>query len=142
MNRRFFLSTLSALLAAPALPAMAAPIAQRHMITATIIARSHNRCTTDMLMRHLKVPRDMANRIQTQLLRQGVITPPVAGVSLATNPTNTHCIPNEAMQPNNLLQKAARLKDKLERLALEGEDEAADCTLPKTRTESSESADT
>ena len=112
MNRRFFLSTLGALLAAPALPTMAAPIAPRHLRTATIIARSHNRCTTDMLMRHLNVPLDMATSIQTQLLRQGVITSPLAGVSLATSPTNTHCIPNEAMQPNNLLQKAARLKDK------------------------------
>ena len=86
------------------------------MTTATIIARSHNRCAVDMLMRHLNVSTDMATRIQTQLLRQGVITSPVAGVSLATNPTNTHCIPNEAMKPNNLLQKAARLKQRIERL--------------------------
>lgn len=113
MNRRIFLSTLSALMAAPALPAMAAPIAPQHMITAKIIARSHNRCTTDMLVRHLRVPTDMAARIQAQLLRQGIITPPVAGVSMATNPTNTACITNEAVKPTNLLQKAAQMREKL-----------------------------
>ena len=89
MNRCIFLSTLSALIAAPALPAVAAPIAPQHMITAKIIARSHNRCTAEMLVRHLRVPADMAAHIQAQLLRQGVITPPVAGISMATNPSNT-----------------------------------------------------
>ncbi|WP_299417582.1 hypothetical protein [uncultured Sulfitobacter sp.] len=116
MNRRFFLSALSALAAAPALPAVAAPILPRHMITAKIIARSHNRCTIDMLKRHLAVPTDMAARIQAQLLHQGVIAPPVSGVSLAIDPTNTGCIPNEAMKPNNLLQKAAQLREKLAQL--------------------------
>lgn len=104
-------------MAAPALPAMAAPIAPQHMITAKIIARSHNRCTTDMLIRHLRVPADMAARIQAQLLRQGVITSPVAGVSMASNPTNTACITNEAMKPTNLLQKAAQLREKVAKLA-------------------------
>ena len=117
MNRRIFLSTLSALMAAPALPVVAAPIASQHMITAKIIAWSHNRCTTDMLVRHLRVPADMAARIQAQLLRQGIITPPVAGVSMATSPTNTACITNEAMKPTNLLQKAAQLREKVENLA-------------------------
>ena len=105
------------------------------MTTATIIARSHNRCTVDMLMRHLNVSTDMATRIQTQLLRQGVITSPVAGVSLATNPTNTHCIPNEAMKPNNLLQKAARLKQRIERLALEPDGQTAEGQLKETQAE-------
>lgn len=117
MNRRFFIGTMSALVASPTLPAMAAPIAPHHMVTAKIIARSHNRCTTDMLIRHLRVAPDIAARIQAQLLRQGVITPPLAGVSMATNPTNTACITNEALKPTNLLQKAAQLRDRLDALA-------------------------
>lgn len=122
MNRRIFLSTLSALMATPALPAMAAPIAPQHMITAKIIARSHNRCTTDMLVRHLRVPADMAARIQAQLLRQGIITPPVAGISMATNPSNTACITNEAFKPTNLLQRAAQLREKMEELVQSSRD--------------------
>lgn len=113
MNRRSFLGTLSALLALPALPKAAVPIAPAHMATAKIIARSHNRLTLDMLTRHLRVAPEMAARIQAQLLRQGVITPPVAGISMATNPTNTACITNEAMTPTNLLQKAAQLRENL-----------------------------
>lgn len=69
-----------------------------------------------MLMRHLRVPADMAARIQAQLLRQSVITPPLAGVSMGTNPSNTACITNKAMKPINLLQKAADLRRQLEKL--------------------------
>jgi hypothetical protein len=126
MNRRIFLSTLSALMAAPALPAMAVPIAPQHTITAKIIARSHNRCTTDMLVRHLRVPADMAARIQAQLLRQGIITPPVAGISMATNPSNTACITNEALKPTNLLQRAAQLREKMEELVQSSRDTATE----------------
>ena len=119
MNRRFFLSALSAVTVAPALPTLAAPVAPHHMKVASIIARAHNRCTPEMLVRHLKVTPDVASGIQAQLLRQGIITAPVSGVSLATNPTNSHCIPNEAIKPNNLLQKAAKLREKLAELEAE-----------------------
>lgn len=125
MNRRFFLSALSAIAAAPALPAMAVPVSSKQMVTAKIIARAHNRCTPGMLARHLKVSPEVAGRVQAQLLRQGVITAPVSGVSLATNPTNTGCIPNEAMKPNNLLQKAAQLREKLNDIMPETEPPAS-----------------
>ena len=79
-------------------------------------------------MRHLKITPEVAGSIQAQLVRQGVITAPLSGVSLATNPTNSHCITNEALKPNNLLQKAARLRGRLAELELEPTppDEVAD----------------
>ncbi len=123
MNRRSFLSTPSALLASPVLPA-AAPIASKHMTTGKLIARSHNQCTTDILIRHLRIPPELATRIHAQLLRQGVITPPIAGVSMASNPTNTACITNEAMRPTNLLQKITQIRDQISELtdgAVKGE---------------------
>ena len=119
MNGRFFLSALSAAAAAPALPAIAMPAAPHHLKVASIIARAHNRCTPEMLVRHLKVTPEVAGNIQAQLVRQGVITAPVSGVSLATNPGNSHCITNEALKPNNILHKAARLREKLAELDLQ-----------------------
>ena len=95
------------------------PAAPHHLKVASIIARAHNRCTPEMLVRHLKVTPEVAGSIQAQLVRQGVITAPMSGVSLATNPSNSHCITNEALKPNNILQKAARLREKLAELELE-----------------------
>ena len=92
------------------------------MNTARILAQSHNRCTPEMLARNLRIPMETATRIQARLLRQGIITPPVGGISLATHPTNTGCITNEAMMPNNLLQKAARLRERMLELIAEDDD--------------------
>ena len=125
MKRRTFISTLAALAATPALPAASlaapGPVAAQHFALAKLLARAHNHCTRDMLARHLKVSPEMATKVQALLLERGVITPPVAGVSMAINPMNTNCIPNEALKPTNVVQKAAdvraRVKDLMERHA-------------------------
>ena len=120
MKRRTFLSTLAAAAATPALPAvtLAAPstAATQHFALAKLLARAHNHCTRDMLARHLKVSPEMAREVQHLLLQRGVITPPVAGVSMATNPMNTNCIPNEALKPTNIAQKAADVRAKVKEL--------------------------
>lgn len=120
MIRRTFLTTLAALFAAPVMPKFAASEVAKHLPRATLLARTHNHCTTDMLARHLRLTPDMAAQVQAMLLRHGVITTPVAGASMATHPLNTHCIPNEALKHTNWLQKLndarARLQEVLDRV--------------------------
>ena len=122
MKRRTFTLGLTALTAAPAVPlgAAAAPgttTAAQHFTLAKLLARAHNHCTPDMLARHLKVSKDMAQTVHNMLINRGIITPPVAGASMAVNPLNTNCIPNEAMTTTNYLQKAAQLRARLEETA-------------------------
>lgn len=119
MKRRTFLTALATLTAAPALPASAlSPAAVKHLPLASLLARSHNHCTRDMLQRHLKIPPDMAAQVHDLLLRQNIITRPVNGISMATAPTNTHCVPKQALKPSNLIRRAndlrSRLRDLLE----------------------------
>jgi len=122
MKRRSFTFGLGALLAAPALPgsvaarAIAPSVTTQQLAVAKIMARSHNRLTLDMLERHLRVSAQMAQSIQNRLVQDGIITQPLGGASMAVSPTNTHCIPNEALKPSNILQKADALRKNIEKL--------------------------
>ena len=129
MKRRSFTLGLAALAAAPAVPmgAIAAPapaITAQQFGLAKLLARAHNHCSTDMLARHMKLTPDMAKSVQSLLLERGVITPPIAGVSMATNPMNTNCVPIEALKPTNLGQatldiraKVQKIKEKYDKIA-------------------------
>lgn len=119
MKRRTFLTALATLTAAPALPASALSPATKHLPLATLLARSHNHCTRDMLQRHLKIPADMAAQVHDLLLHQNIITRPVGGISMATAPTNTHCVPKQALKPSNLIRKATDLRSRLRELLKE-----------------------
>lgn len=68
-----------------------------------------------MLERHLKVTPDMARQVRGLLLDRGVITAPINGVSMAVNPTNTNCVPAQALKPTNLVQKAKEMRELLAR---------------------------
>ena len=121
MKRRTFTFGLGAALAAPAMPAAALSraipaAATQHFAVAKLIARAHNRCSVDMLMRNLRVDATTARDIHALLLQKGVITPPVSGVSMATNPLNTNCIPNEAIKPTNIRQSAAEVRARVTQL--------------------------
>lgn len=117
MKRRTFLTALATLTATPALPAGAfSPAAAKHLPLATLLARSHNHCTTDMLARHLKVAPDMAAQVHDLLLNKNIITRPVNGISMATAPTNTHCVPKQALKPSNLIRRATDLRSRLREL--------------------------
>ena len=119
MKRRTFTFGLGALAAAPAVPfaatATTGQTAAQHFHVARILARAHNHCSAAMLERHLKVTPDMARQVRTLLLDRGVITAPVNGVSMAVNPTNTNCVPAQALKPTNLVQKAKEMRDLLAR---------------------------
>ena len=133
MNRRQFTLGLGAIAAAPTAP-MAAVLPQTgtstaalgHFKLAKLIARSHNRCSSDMLMRHLRVGPEMAAEVQSLLLERGVITQPsIAGISSAVNPMNLNCVPQQVAYKPDVAAKAAEvrkkvqkmLKDRAERLA-------------------------
>ncbi len=115
MKRRTFLTALATLTASPALPAgaLSNPAAAKHLPLATLLARSHNHCTTDMLARHLRVPPDMAAQVHALLLNKNIITQPINGISMATAPTNTHCVPKQALKPSNLIRRANDLRSRL-----------------------------
>ncbi|MFK7874608.1 MAG: hypothetical protein AB8B71_02345 [Paracoccaceae bacterium] len=117
MKRRTFTLGLGAAVAAPTvplahiLPTRAGSGAQ--MKTAALLARAHNHCTLDMLMRHLKVPLQTAREIQTRLVQQGIITAPIGGASMAVHPLNTYCVPKAAYKTSNYVHEAADLDRKL-----------------------------
>lgn len=111
MNRRFFTFGLGALLGAPkiSIAAPAAPsIASAHMKLATMLSRAHDSCSPEFLMRHLKVDRAMAARVQQALIQSNVITAPSAsGVSYAVNPMQFSRLSNSIpVQSNGLAQEA------------------------------------
>lgn len=112
MKRRTFLSTLAALPAAPALGSLPSEAA-KHLPRASLLARSHNHCTLDMLQRHLKLSPDMAAQVHDLLLHRNIITRPINGISMATAPTNTHCVPKQALKPSNLIRRATDLRSRL-----------------------------
>lgn len=130
MNRRSFTFSLGALASAGSLPARfalaaapAAPVGtSAQLATASLLARSHNRCSPAMLQRLMRVDEAMAAQLHQTLVRQGVVTATGAnGVAMATKPLNTHCITNEAMRTSNLMQKFTDAQARLRRLASEGE---------------------
>jgi len=63
----------------------------------------------------MRIEIDSARLLHKQLFDSGVITHS-NGLAMATKPLNTHCIPNEALKPTNLAQKAYDLKQKAKRL--------------------------
>ena len=133
MNRRQFTTALTALFAAPALPSMATAAAPSaaNIKVASIIARSHNRCSPEMLARLMRLDMGAATGLHNTLLRQGVIMSAPVGPAMATNPTNTHCITNEALRPSNMLQKLAKLKEQADEfLSDDGAPEVEDQTDP------------
>ena len=111
MNRRFFTFGLGALLGAPkvsmAMPA-APSVAGAHLKLATMLSRAHDSCSPEFLMRHLKVDRAMAARVQQALIQTNVITAPSAsGVSYAVNPMQFSRLSNSMpVQTNGLVQEA------------------------------------
>ena len=130
MKRRTFTFGLGALAAAPTMPFAATAVtgqtAAQHFHVARILARAHNHCTAAMLERHLKVTPDMARQVRTLLLDRGVITAPVNGVSMAVNPTNTNCVPAQALKPSNLVQKAKEMRHLLERFQGDSDEISSD----------------
>lgn len=125
MKRRTFTFGLGALAVAPALPVAATPTATaaQHFTLAKLLARSHNHCSAAMLQRHLKVSPEMARQVRRMLLDRGVITAPVNGVSMAVSPTNTNCVPTQALKPTNLVQQFKKLRDMVDRIQTEDPDE-------------------
>lgn len=128
MKRRSFTFGLAALAAAPTLPlataSSAAPgITAQQFSLAKLLARAHNHCTPEMLARHMKLTPDAARNVQAVLLRNGVITPPVAGVSMATNPMNTNCVPKEALKPTNIAKSVTETRNRLREILRPREDE-------------------
>ena len=80
-----------------------------------------------MLQRLLRVDSAIASELNAMLLNRGVITTAGAqGTSMAVNPLNTNCVPNEAMRASNFVQKAQETKAKLDRIskAFEEKEEA------------------
>lgn len=121
MNRRSFTASLAALIAAPALPAVAsvapstaAPTAASHFATAKLLARAHNTCSPAMLQRLLRVDSAMAHELNRLLIERGVISSAsLRGASMAIDPLNTHCVPREALRSSNVAQKIRDLKARL-----------------------------
>ena len=120
MKRRAFTFGLAALAATPAVPFSAAVTpgtsADQHFSLAKLLARAHNHCSPAMLQRHLKVSPEMAREVVSLLLQRGVITPPVAGVSMATNPMNTNCVPKEALKPSNLNTAVNEVRERVQKI--------------------------
>ncbi len=92
MNRRQFTLSIASLGLAPALPAMAdpkmAPPYTPYMYgLGAHFARTTGLCSAEMLGRKLALSPPAAQAMQSQLLRQGVITAPsVTGVAVAKQP--------------------------------------------------------
>lgn len=115
MNRRFFTFGLGALLGAPkvSISVPAKPtVAGAHLKLATMLSRAHDNCSPEFLMRHLKIDRAMAARVQQVLIQTNVIFPPsVTGVSFAVDPMPLSRLSNSVpVQTNELVQK---FKDKV-----------------------------
>ena len=118
MKRRSFTFGLSALLTAPALPMAAATantsgIALETFKHAKLLARSHNKSSVPMLMRHLKVDANVAKQINALLYERGIITAPIGGTSLALKPTNLHALPLDAPTQSERITGLRKLAKKL-----------------------------
>lgn len=58
----------------------------------------------------------MARQVRGLLLEKGVITTPVGGVSMATNPLNTNCVPAQALKPTNIAQSALDVRKRVRKV--------------------------
>ena len=122
MDRRTFLSSLSALLAVPFLPATATATAAPasltpHFATAKMLARCHDRASPEMLARLMRLDGDTANGLYRLLIDRQVITPGAQGVAHAINPLNRHCVTNEVRHARSLIDKVKGLKDRFQRMS-------------------------
>lgn len=96
MNRREFTRSLAALGLAPALPVLPAAAASTPAKVAFTpymyglgahLARSSGRCSVAMLVQKLRLAPEVAQAMQAQLLRHGIITAPnAAGLAAAAQP--------------------------------------------------------
>jgi hypothetical protein len=128
MKRRTFLSTLTALIAAPALPVSAAsPQITQHFARAKLLARCHDRASPEMLARLMKLDADTAQGVYTMLKERSVIEAGTDGISRALNPLNTNCVPNEARKARDLAQVSS---DVLKRLKQQVQQRLEDTTTP------------
>lgn len=113
MKRRTFLQTLTALVAAPALPAtaVAAPSTAitQHFAHAKLLARCHDRASPEMFARLMKLEPDAAQGVFDLLRARGVIGNGADGIARAVNPLNTHCVPNEALRARDLAKMTSDL---------------------------------
>ncbi|MEP3785399.1 hypothetical protein [Ascidiaceihabitans sp.] len=118
MKRRTFLTTLTALAAAPALPtAAASSVSAKHLATAKLLARCHDRASPEMLKRLMQLDTQTATNIYQALQNQNIVTSGLDGIARATNPLNSHCITNEATAARRLLESSFDLKNRLQRFA-------------------------
>jgi hypothetical protein len=131
MNRRSFTFGLGALLGAPKVPlgsvvsgaSKAVPAAAfDHFSTAKIVARAHNNCSPEFLMRHLRVDKTMAKHVERILIDRNVITlPNLKGISKAVNPIQTHVFSHQIQKASitsDLASNSSNMTEKLpEKLA-------------------------
>jgi len=101
MKRRTFTASLAALAASPAMPIglSAANAPQSTLVPAgtyawaKLIAQAQNRCSPTMLARQLRLPAVVAQQLFADLLRDGVLKAPIAGVAQAAKPINATAAP-------------------------------------------------
>lgn len=128
MKRRTFLSTLTALIAAPALPVAAAPTQlTQHFARAKLLARCHDRASPEMFARLMKLDADTAEGVYRMLKERSVIEAGADGITRALNPLNSNCIPNEARKARDFAQISS---DVLKRLKQQMQDRLADTPPP------------
>lgn len=105
MNRRGFTFGLGALFGAPkvglgtiaaGLGSVSPAVLHEYFRTAKIIARAHNTCSQQFLMRHLRVDSTIAKQVEGMLIDGKVITlPGLNGISRAVNPVYSSPLPHK-----------------------------------------------
>jgi hypothetical protein len=120
MKRRTFLSTLTAALAAPALPLPAAAPAThitQHFAKAKLLARCHDRASPEMFARLMQLDSQTAQGVFDLLKDRSVISKGLDGIMRAMNPLNTHCVPNEAIRARGFAQMSSDMGTRLKEMA-------------------------
>lgn len=118
MKRRTFLTTLTAIVASPALPtAAASTVSAKHLATAKMLARCHDRASPEMLKRLMQLDTQTATNIYQALQNQNIVATGLDGIARAASPLNTHCVTNEATAARRLLESSFDLKNRLQRFA-------------------------
>lgn len=115
MKRRDFAKLLGAGFGAALVPLQVSPVqaafSSDTVWRAKLLAQSHNRCSPQMLMRHLKINADAARNLQNLLWRRGIVTASdAAGVARAVAPTNTAFLPQNAPANPSTLAKQAKVQ--------------------------------
>ena len=120
MKRRTFISTLTALIAAPALPAGAAAPSSaitQHFARAKLLARCHDRASPEMFARLMKLDQNTAQGVYAMLKDRAVIERGADGITRALNPLNTNCVPNEARKAREFAKISSDISRKLREMA-------------------------